>query len=88
MLIGKFSPTLRRFIMPSSAGSSSPPFRYRKVNGEDVPVHALRHIRGAVSTLDASEHFASSTDCFTDGEKPPAQYPLNRTLAVWGPQRV
>ena len=97
MLIGKFSPTLRRLIMPSSSsGSSSPPFRYRKDNGEDVGVHALRHIRGAAvqllsflaSALHVGEQFASSTGHFTDAEMPPARYPMNRTLAVWAPQRV
>jgi len=96
MSIGKFSPTLRRLIMPSSAGSRSPLFRYRKVNGQDVLVHALRHIRGAAVellsflalALDAGEQFASSTGRFTDGEKPPAGYPLNRMPAVWGPQIV
>ena len=93
---GKFSPTLRRLIMSSSSGSSSPPFRHRKVNNEVVVVHALRHIRGSAvqllsllaSALDAGEQCTASTGRFTDGEIPPAWYPLNRTLAVWAPQSV
>ena len=45
MLIGKFLPTLRRILMPSFSGSRSHIFRYRKVNGEDVPEHALKAYR-------------------------------------------